>query len=449
MVAQADPDLGLNAASLLSLNGVQKCDRFSGPTLDVQLNACISAAATNGAGAQGIADATGLRTGTIAAQVNVGNTNGVPQIVLFLPKAATWQVSITDGTSCAIMLYNKSAMIGTGNQGNGGVMSISSASNSTSVKGLVCTDPSPVGGGAYVRAEGFVVSNAKGGTMGTAELVVQQLFDNSVFRDIAVVDPSSLTTSRNAMSVMGVCCGTSFYNITVDCYSRMGCTPLVLGGTTTGAAVSSTAFFGLSPGHPGAGIHNIVIGAYNQNENIDFYNSYLEPNSTDTSTAGVEIGAGANDINFYGAMFSNVARGSTAFLVDIANWPGPANDTFSGLKSQTLNLVNDQVAGITVRGDPNYGTTALYISGSTTLTSLKTRTLQQTTANQFAGTASCSGGAKTINFPITYSSQPVISIFDETRKGGVSLSSKSTSGFTVSCEGATDIFDWTVIGNPD
>jgi hypothetical protein len=73
----------------------------------------------------------------------------------------------------------------------------------------------------------------------------------------------------------------------------------------------------------------------------------------------------------------------------------------------------------------------------------------QASADQFSGTSSCSGATKTISLPITYGTQPVILVFDETTKGGANLSAKSTSGFTVSCAGATDVFDWMVIGNPN
>jgi len=40
-------------------------------------------------------------------------------------------------------------------------------------------------------------------------------------------------------------------------------------------------------------------------------------------------------------------------------------------------------------------------------------------------------------------------LFDETTKGGVSLTGKGTWGFIVSCTGASDVFDWVVIGNPN
>jgi hypothetical protein len=77
------------------------------------------------------------------------------------------------------------------------------------------------------------------------------------------------------------------------------------------------------------------------------------------------------------------------------------------------------------------------------------KALAQSAPSQYAGVSFCSGGTKAISLPITYRSQPVILVFDETTKGGANLSAKSAIGFTVSCTGASDIFDWMVVGNPN
>ncbi len=75
--------------------------------------------------------------------------------------------------------------------------------------------------------------------------------------------------------------------------------------------------------------------------------------------------------------------------------------------------------------------------------------LAQSAGNRFAGSAACSGSKKTISLPAKFATPPVILVFDETTKGGASLSAKSTSSFTVSCSGESDAFDWLVIGNPN
>ena len=76
--------------------------------------------------------------------------------------------------------------------------------------------------------------------------------------------------------------------------------------------------------------------------------------------------------------------------------------------------------------------------------------MNQSAANSdFAGASACASGAKTITFANAYSSTPVILIFDETTHGGASLSAKSASAFAVACTGASDAFDYIVIGNPN
>jgi hypothetical protein len=76
--------------------------------------------------------------------------------------------------------------------------------------------------------------------------------------------------------------------------------------------------------------------------------------------------------------------------------------------------------------------------------------MNQSAANSdFAGVSACSSGAQTIVFANAYSSTPVIIIFDETTHGGASLSAKSASSFAVICTGASDAFDYIVVGNPN
>jgi len=95
------------------------------------------------------------------------------------------------------------------------------------------------------------------------------------------------------------------------------------------------------------GLSNILISANAYNEDINFYNLYLEENCSNntncstgnTTTPAVEIGANVRNINFYGANMARVATGSTAYIVDIATWAGPTNDTFSGFESVTHKLI--------------------------------------------------------------------------------------------------------------
>ena len=106
---------------------------------------------------------------------------------------------------------------------------------------------------------------------------------------------------------------------------------------------------------------------------------------------------------------------------------------------------------ITSPGPDGLTPTMTYIDrlGDVVPNSIYLEHVNQNTPNHVAGTSSCSSGTQTISFPSPYSSPPALVLFDETTKGGVSLTGKGTWGFIVSCTGASDVFDWIVVGNPN
>ena len=106
---------------------------------------------------------------------------------------------------------------------------------------------------------------------------------------------------------------------------------------------------------------------------------------------------------------------------------------------------------VTSPGANGFTPTFSYIDrlGDFVPSSLYLQHMNQNTANQVAGTSACSSGAQTVTFPSPFVSPPALLVFDETTKGGISLAGKGTWGFIVSCTGASDVFDWIVIGNPN
>jgi len=106
---------------------------------------------------------------------------------------------------------------------------------------------------------------------------------------------------------------------------------------------------------------------------------------------------------------------------------------------------------ITSPGPSGFGPTMTYIDrlGDFVPSSLYLQHMNQNSANQVAGTSTCSSGTQTIVFPGGFVSPPAVLVFDETTKGGVSLTEKGNWGFVVSCTGASDMFDWIVVGNPN
>jgi hypothetical protein len=106
---------------------------------------------------------------------------------------------------------------------------------------------------------------------------------------------------------------------------------------------------------------------------------------------------------------------------------------------------------VTSPGASGLTPTATYIDhlGDVAPSSLYINHINQNTANQVAGTSACSSGTQTVAFPGPFASPPAVVLFDETTKGGINLTGKGTWGFIVSCTGASDVFDWIVIGNPN
>jgi hypothetical protein len=144
--------------------------------------------------------------------------------------------------------------------------------------------------------------------------------------------------------------------------------------------------------------------------------------NTSTAACLANLATGNNYLNtFVGTLFS-----STTTVTDLFCNNGP------------LELIGVRSSGGVTLPAPNYLTSNLMVPQ-----------LSQTTLSSFAGTSACAGGTQAISLSVTYVSQPVVLVSDQSTAGGARVSSRSTSGFTVACNGASDIFDWMVVGNPN
>jgi hypothetical protein len=342
-------------------NYIRVVDGVHYPLTEAGVQSCINdAIAASGTGAV-TCDARAVPSITLATELEVGNSSAAA-LTLLLPQHATWSVSITDGTHCGIRQYQKSAIIGQNTASNGIQFTIAPSSSATNVEGLYCTEDAPTGGGSYVYGEGFAVTNNVGATMARGAFVAQHLFDDSTYRNVRVTASSGV-----GAKIYDVCCGTSFYNLLVDGSSGSGARPAVLGDTVLGGSVINGALFGvafysMSATHPGAGNYIIELGDstnssnYNAfDSNISFYNLYMEPNATDTTTAAVEIRPAVHSVSMHDFDFSNSVGGSTAYVVRLENWAGPSDSVFEGGHSQTGNVINDLILGnnISVNGAYN------------------------------------------------------------------------------------------------
>jgi len=433
------------------LHGVQFADRFSGATADIQLNACIAAVIALGGGT---CDARGLiGNQTIAAEVAVGNSKGTP-VELLLAHSVSYFVSIANKTSSGFRVYDQGSIRCQGGNNGSPRASIYPASRTTNVDSLLRTDPTGISGGSYVDVEGISIYNPSGiGTYANGLLHVTNLFDGSQVNHVLV----NSFGPGPAVVIEGVCCTASFQSFTANSNYASGGYP-VLFRSASNATVGFSCF-ACSFTHPGAGQSILVFNAAtpSQLSQINFYNTYFEANTTDTTTPLVQITSGSGPINFYGTTIGlGPSATDRAYVFNIASGSGlqgfSAYDTYSWTPHIT-NIVNDGIHHTTASiPSGGYGSLPFYGFGATSpiyASGLATSSLKQPSAARFAGTSACSHGTKTITLPITYGSQPSILVFDETTPGGTKLSAKSTSGFTVSCSGATDAFDWMVVGNPD
>jgi hypothetical protein len=243
----------------------------------------------------------------------------------------------------------------------------------------------------------------------------------------------------------------NFQNVTVNGYGNTGARPVKI--TSSGVGVlTDINFFGGSLTHPGPGGLPIVdiegptsTGLIN---GVNFIGTQFE--SYNTADIGVNC-VNCTSVNLDGTVFTanpNIGTaclkisnsGASTTMVNVNNLTNFSLWTYS-----IQNTVNSQ--NITDYRIDHYSYT------DATNGQLQGRTyleyLNQTSANQFAGKSACISNAKTITFSIPFQNVPVILLFDETTKGGINFSSSANTGFTASCTGASDAFDWIAIGQPN
>jgi hypothetical protein len=325
-------------------NGVVLADLQVGATLDAKLNACIVAAKLQ---LPHICDARNVGSGTISAEVDVGDSSFTP-VALLLPQSGTWTVTITNGTSCGFKLFDASAIISDGTTGEGMTMVIANGASANDLA-VVCTDPAPAGGGSYVLARGFSIKNNLGGIAVDAALEITKTFDSSVFEKITTVN-----TNGTGLYVHNTCCGLVLRDMVSDSVLGAGGIPCKIGNT--GENTSDVVFTGhLSCVHPGTGNNALLVrGDSTWTQDISFQDVYIEPNQADLTTALIQVSAGG-PINFGSARAGNFSGSPTNFLFDVnaTNGNGTGFYLGSALVPTGGNVINDHFHVVTVTGTVN------------------------------------------------------------------------------------------------
>jgi len=280
-----------------TINGVSYSNLYTGTTLDVRANACITDAETLANGnTSGICDSSGEGGAqTIAAQINVGDAGGDP-VTWILPARGVWTSTISNSTSSIIFQYTLSRIIGKEpllrleiEQANAGLYSMY-ANNGSGYYRLANIDFYNT---TYTMVSGHVVYISGG-------------LDESSW-DFEAADYNSSDSSD--IYVTGVCCTAHLSNITAG-GNYTGPMALDIEGSN-GIVVESASL-----GHPKAGQPNLKIGS---GVTATFTGTtYFEGNTSDTTTALIQI-AGATSVHFDTIEAKAETASSTAAVISMTS----------------------------------------------------------------------------------------------------------------------------------
>jgi hypothetical protein len=269
------------------VNGISYSNLYSGSTLDVRANACISDAETLANGnTTGICDSTG-ETGaeSILATIVVGSLANAP-VTWRLPINATWTASgFTGGTACAIQQYSQTKIVGEEVPISDMVITNTSAANGLSA--LYCNTPG-TNGSAYFRASGFYLRDNTVALNSGYVMLVSSGFDGTYYGHIQVTNYAAgqggiLVGGNGAGSVP--CCTMSFDHITVGGNFTGGVQMEVLGSTSNGSP-NSILCLSCSLTHPASGTNNFVcLDANAHTASVTFVDLYEEGAQTSNTTA--------------------------------------------------------------------------------------------------------------------------------------------------------------------
>jgi hypothetical protein len=270
-------------ANLLETLGVYfYANCFAGATPDVQVNACLTAAQA----VNGTCDTSALNgTQIFAAQVTVGCAGSTPcPVQLIFPVKASWQFSMTDGTSCGIKQYAYTDVEGFNPGGTIVNFTIKSAVGAN-LAYVYCTDSSAEsgGGGRYYHAAGFGIGTGAA-QAGGAAMYVSTTDDNSKWERISVFDTAGDACAAKADSVTS---NTVFENDAFNSNYTAGSAPFCLTETnSTNAKAEGVIFLNDNFTHPGAGLNAFYAQDTSTQHALEVMldNVYIETSNTDTTT---------------------------------------------------------------------------------------------------------------------------------------------------------------------
>lgn len=294
---------------------------------------------------------------TMTSQINVGNSSQ-QSMTLILPNGANWSFNMAGGTSCGILQYGGTTIIGP-TLGGGSLaarMQIQPAMGSD-LFATYCTrfaQTAVTADEGYFNASGFFISDNNVTTASGYTAMFFGMFDDSQIEQVQVG-----STANNGGWVNATCCGTSFIGVTWNNVNTGGI-PLTIGPNGTAPAVNTkdTSFINNSVDHPLSTKPNILIQQGSTGGvilGIHFINLYGEGTiGTNISAPTVEIGQNAEDISFFGgSLNSEMASGFNQPCIQLdSNASSAAN-----LLIENLDCINYQSATAVINDlrTGNYG----------------------------------------------------------------------------------------------
>jgi hypothetical protein len=285
----------------------------------------------------GTCDARTLYTYTTSTEIDVGQHSPAIPVTLLVPPYGSWGGSMTGGTLNVLKIFNFGSVIGASS--GAGIQFVIHALNGSSVVDICGTDASPVGGGAYVRMQGFQCQADTGSTVSGAALHLRSLFDINNISDLSA---NSVVANMNVFQANNLCCGTKVTRVAANANGFAGTVPCTFIGNVL------AEFDGISCTHAGTGANQVVINLTGTNNGPSkFSNFYMEEaaGGTDRTTAAVAITGSSG----YAAQLENFNLGaevasSTRFIVDIANGASAVLNEITG-SSISTNIINDHNTG--------------------------------------------------------------------------------------------------------
>jgi hypothetical protein len=229
------------------------------------------------------------------------------------------------------------------------------ADNGITADSMFSTDPAPVGGSGYVRAEGFQLYNTGTSTFTNGAFHAQKLYDASWFSNIVCANYNGISAYIHSVSY-----GSSFYNFETNC-NGTGSTSLLIG--VSGAGTSRLNFFGGGFTHAADADRVIKITGGLYTTNIGFFGCYVEANTGSTSVAPILV-----DTNVCDVLFSAVRVGhsNNQFGAEVS---AGATANFVSFSCDSGKLVDDNVNSVDIQNvaDAPYSSLAFYTTtGGTT-----------------------------------------------------------------------------------